>query len=325
MRKVSWSPAKGTDATRDAEYTDPVERDVYAAELLDCGRRNPVEREPGVCPAFAIPPGLPRLPDAIRVPPAMMPGAPPMPYGYPPPGAIPYGMPVSQPMPYAAPVASPIPPDPRRPIQVFDEAGPKKGATEPYLVGPGGPDVKKKPTTPAPSKTPNSAPPGVQVVPEPSVALTDFGPVGAPAEPYVLYEGRRYLAETKQDNVTVFGTVSYIHWWTRHDQTPVLYTTGNSGDPNAGALGNPNSQLLLGGGPIAPHEFSGVQATFGIWLDPEKLTSLEFGGFFLGYNSRTYAFASDANGNNVIAQPVNDGAFLIAAPASYPASPPRIR
>ena len=120
-------------------------------------------------------------------------------------------------------------------------------------------------------------------------------------------KGAGINAEVKQDDVCVFGQVSYIHWWTRHDQTPPLLTTGNPASVNPGSLANADTTVLLGGGPIAPHEFSGVSANFGMWLDPERLTSLEFGGFYLGKNSRQYNFASDANGNNVIAQPVQTG------------------
>ncbi len=290
--------------------------------------------------------GYPGYPTPPYGPPQPMgPGNAPQPYGYPmmpmgPGGMMPYGNPGPMgpgPMgpggmmpnnPYANQLPVPIPPDPRRPVGVptYDGAGPKKGASEPYMVGPG----KNLTAAQAPAPAPTSAqPPAPGYAPAPVMAdpYMEFAPCcppGPPAEPYTLYEGARYLADVKQDSVCVFGQVNYIHWWTRRDQTTPLLTTGDPTIPgqNVGTLGNPDTTVLLGGGSIAPHEFSGVQANFGLWLDPERLNSLEFGGFVLGKVGRQYNFASDANGFPVLAQPVvipgatgyTENAFTIANP-----------
>jgi hypothetical protein len=193
------------------------------------------------------------------------------------------------------------------------------------MVGPGrNQGAVQAPNGPAPTSPATPAYTPTPMMPDPYVEPASYGPPAPPAEPYTLYEGPRYQADVKQDNVCVFASVDYIHWWTRRERTPPLLTTGNAGTPNTGTLGNPDTVVLLGGGSITPHEFSGVQAAFGIWLDPERLTSLEVGGFYLGKNSRQYSFASDANGNNVIAQPVvtvfpgattyGEGALPIALP-----------
>jgi hypothetical protein len=228
--------------------------------------------------------------------PQTMPMPPMSPYG----GMMPYpygGMQNGNPLPV------PIPPDPRRPVPIHDEPGPTKGATEPYMVGPEqaptGAPATKLPTLP-PKDAPGATAPAPAA--DPAIEEACYGPA-TPAEPYTLYEGCRYLQEVKQDNVSVWGQLNYIHWWVRHDSTPPLLTTGNPSG-NAGTLGNPDTRVLYANGPVDPHEFTGIQAALGMWLDPERLTSLEVSGFYLGKNSRQYNFASDANGNNLIARPI---------------------
>ncbi len=255
---------------------------------------------------------LAQLPGSDGIPGYPMP--PMQPWGYPPAAAMAPNPPYGNPLPMA------IPSDPRRPVGLpnYDGSGAKPGASEPYMVGP-----EKSPAAtlpPAARPSPTLLPAATPVVVDPYLAPAGYGPPAPPAEPYTLYEGARYLAQVKQDDACVFGQVSYIHWWTRHDQTPPLLTTGNAASVNPGSLANADTTVLLGGGSIAPTEFSGVQANFGMWLDPERTISLEFGGFYLGKNSRQYAFASDANGNNVIAQPVQTGTPLAesALPIALP-------
>ena len=83
------------------------------------------------------------------------------------------------------------PPDPRRPMPPsnFDGAGPKQGASEPYMVGPGAPAAKgqamKLPPAPIETATPAPAIAGSCVNP------ASYGVPMPPSEPYTLYEGPR--------------------------------------------------------------------------------------------------------------------------------------
>jgi len=234
-----------------------------------------------------------------------LPQPPPSPYAIPP--SIPYApQPPTPPfppsyvpnLPYANPFPGPAPADPR--------------AAEPYLVMP----ESLPPSGPSPSySNPRN------IVAEP------FVPYIAPSsesEPYTIYEGQRYMAEMKEDNTRVWARANFIHWWVRRDSTPALVTTGNPANPTVGSIGNPDTGILLGNGAIGPKEFSGIQATLGIWLDPERIVSLEVGGFWLGKNSRQYGFASDANGNPPLGQPVIVGgteqSLLFAKPGSLAGS-----
>ena len=85
--------------------------------------------------------------------------------------------------------------------------------------------------------------------------------------------------------------------------TPPLLTTGSPTSLNPGTLGNADTRILLGGGPVDPNESAALQANIGLWLDPERLSSIEIGGFFVGNNSRGYSFTSNAAGSPIIAQP----------------------
>ena len=152
---------------------------------------------------------------------------------------------------------------------------------------------------PAPIETATPAP----AIAGSCVNPASYGVPMPPSEPYTLYEGPRYLAEVKQDNVHVFGQVTFVHFWTQRDVTPPLLTTGSPTSLNPGTLGNADTRILLGGGPVDPNEFSGLQANIGLWLDPERLSSIEIGGFFVGNNSRGYSFTSNAAGSPIIAQP----------------------
>ena len=226
--------------------------------------------------------GYPGLPQLPRPP---VPPTPP--YAPLPPSYIPN-------LPYSNPFSSPAPAEPR--------------AAEPYLVlpeslPPSGPPLDSKPRN---------------IVTEPFV---HFSAPSSEGEPYTVYEGQRYMAEMKEDNRQVWAQANFIHWWVRRDSTPALVTTGNSANPTAGSLGNSDTVILLGDGSIGPKEFSGIQATLGMWLDPERLESLEIGGFWLGKNSRQYHFTSDANGSPPLAQPVIVGgierSLLFAQPGNF--------
>jgi hypothetical protein len=189
----------------------------------------------------------------------------------------------------------------------YDGAGPKAGASEPYLV----------PTEPSQSPAPGAAKKALTLPPADGPGTVTSGPacpvetmepvLGPPPEPYTVYEGPRSLAEMKQDNAEhVWVQTNFIHWYIRRDSTPPLVTTGNVNTPNSdpGKIGNADTVVLVGDGSIGPTEFSGVQATVGMWLDDERLNGIEASGFWLGKNSRQYSVHSDGTGNPPISQPI---------------------
>jgi hypothetical protein len=229
----------------------------------------------------------------------------PMPYGPMPmmPGGMLYRQPMPN-MPYGNEMPVQAPPDPRLPVgqapasrSTYSSGGPQQDATEPYFVLPDSvPATRATQTPPEPTRG--------NIVTEPLNRFVQFVAPSLTSEPYTTYEGPRYPAEVRLDNTRVWAQANFIHWWVRRDSTPPLATTGSAATPNPGALGNTDTSVLIGDGSIGPKEFSGIQTTLGIWLDPERLQSLEVGGFWLGKNSRQYSATSDAVGNPVIVQPV---------------------
>lgn len=232
-------------------------------------------------------------------------------YGYPGYSMSPYGPPAPiwqgnapPAFPYRYPPPTPpfAPSGPMGPLPTYNTSGPKPG--EPYLVPPEASPPMSKPARealPLPTQRDDRPP---MVIMDPAYEAAAYVEAGPPSEPYTLYEGRRYLAEAKNDDTYVWAQANFIHWWIRRDATPPLVTTGSTANPRAGVIGAGDTTILLGDGAIGPKEFSGIQASAGMWLDEERLQSLEIGGFWLGKNSKQYRFASDAGGSPILAQPI---------------------
>jgi hypothetical protein len=127
----------------------------------------------------------------------------------------------------------------------------------------------------------------------------------------------------------------YLLWFSKHDRTPPLLTTGTfTGNPavdqTVGALGRGDTVVLFGG-PLNVDPQSGARFTGGWWVDDCHTWALEFSGFFLGQHSKNFAASSaftpvltrpffDLNHNQqseeIIALPgVSTGGFSVHAPS----------
>jgi hypothetical protein len=103
----------------------------------------------------------------------------------------------------------------------------------------------------------------------------------------------------------VWVEADYLLWWIKHAPLPVpLLTTGSQ--ENGGVLGAADTRVLLGNSSIDFSRISGVQVAGGGWLDERHIWGLESSGFLLERRSVTASFASDVNGNPVLARPFND-------------------
>jgi hypothetical protein len=117
----------------------------------------------------------------------------------------------------------------------------------------------------------------------------------------------------------VWFSADYLLWWVRSGPLPApLVTTGSPLDAVPGALGQGNTAVLFGGGPLGFGAFSGLRLGGG--FDLGEGWALE-GGYF-GLERRAVGFTanSDPNGNPLIARPVFDnqagvpGAYLDSLP-----------
>ena len=96
-------------------------------------------------------------------------------------------------------------------------------------------------------------------------------------------------------------------WWTKSAPMPTpLVTTGSPLDSVPGALGQPGTQVLLGGTSNNLGLISGLRLETGFWFDDQRRCGLEVGYFFLGRQVRAFSAFSDDSGNPLLARPTID-------------------
>src|SRR5579862_2921636 len=106
----------------------------------------------------------------------------------------------------------------------------------------------------------------------------------------------------------------YLYWWTKDMSVPPLVTSGSVADSIPGALNQPGTRTLLGGGTDSEGE-SGFRFYVGFWLNDAHTFGLEGDYLFLGGNSKTFvAGASGVTGSAVITRPFLDIPATGAAP-----------
>jgi Putative beta barrel porin-7 (BBP7) len=82
-----------------------------------------------------------------------------------------------------------------------------------------------------------------------------------------------------------------------------LVTVGSNRDPIPGALGQPNTSVVFGTNNLDNRFSHGIQGEAGMFLDPDRMFSLDVKGFYLFPDKNTSVFASDGMGFPVIARP----------------------
>ncbi len=93
-----------------------------------------------------------------------------------------------------------------------------------------------------------------------------------------------------------YGEVDYLLWWVKTVcLPPAALTTGSGADPIPGAVGQPNTRVVLG-----EHKFdfgvgSGIRVGVGGWLDADKTFALEGSGFLIERLAANQSFSLPAN------------------------------
>jgi hypothetical protein len=96
-------------------------------------------------------------------------------------------------------------------------------------------------------------------------------------------------------------SAEYLYWWVKSTPTPLpLVTTGSAADPIPGAIGQPHTSVLFGGGDMSYPGMSGFRLTFGGWIDNDNKFGLEGSGFILENGVVNYS----NNGSAVLAVPI---------------------
>jgi Putative beta barrel porin-7 (BBP7) len=115
-----------------------------------------------------------------------------------------------------------------------------------------------------------------------------------------------------------WGRANYLLWSVRSAPVRVpIVTTGNPNvgfDPNmldtvntAGAIGQPGTQVLLGGNSQSFSPASGMRLTLGAWIDDHQRLGLEGNAFVLQSLTSRFAAASNDNGSPPLYFPIFSG------------------
>lgn len=167
----------------------------------------------------------------------------------------------------------------------------------PQYFGPGG---AQSPTYSAPQdgqlpSYPGSPPTQLPVYSEPSVNTL---PLPSPPPGW---------GDPFPDTSRFWFIADYLLWWTKDAPLPApLVTVGSASDPVPGALGQPGTQVIYGGGSVSLHPASGFRLDTGFYIDPEQTFGVQSRFFELASQSSGFAAFSDNNGNPLIARPAID-------------------
>lgn len=147
----------------------------------------------------------------------------------------------------------------------------------------------------APPFPPNGQPPyPYPPMPPGGLPPLPVPPAGQPALPEMVY-----LVTSK-----FWFRPEALLWWTK--DAPIaqpIVTTGSTSDAAPGAVGQPGTQTLFGGGNASFGYVAGIRLESGVWLDARRRFGLEVGYFALIQQSRQFSDQSDTFGDPVIARP----------------------
>jgi hypothetical protein len=122
----------------------------------------------------------------------------------------------------------------------------------------------------------------------------------------------------------IWAEAEYLVWWVKNGPvaTP-LFTTGSVTDPVPGALGQPNTTVLLGDNGFDFKTFSGFRVSAGFWANCDHTVGFDASGFALERRVSGFTANSDLVGRPLIARPFTDAitsipsATVVAAPGLF--------
>ena len=98
---------------------------------------------------------------------------------------------------------------------------------------------------------------------------------------------------------TLWGSVEYLHWWTKGMNLPPLVTTAPIG--GLGTLDNPQTRTLFGNQRANNDPFNGMRVRLGFWLDECGTCGIEAG--FFSFGQANDPFQASSNGNPGLFRP----------------------
>lgn len=146
----------------------------------------------------------------------------------------------------------------------------------------------------------------------------------APEMPRVLRENENAFTEPDPGccrHPAWYFSGEYLLWWVKSANMPPLVTT-SANDAGFGILGDPNTQVLIGGD-LNDQNRNGARVTLGYWCDCDYPFGVELTGFFLGARQPNYNIAAGPTGSPVISRPVvnaltgNETVLSVALPTLF--------
>jgi Putative beta barrel porin-7 (BBP7) len=121
-------------------------------------------------------------------------------------------------------------------------------------------------------------------------------------------------------NHSFWASAEYLAWWVKGQTLPVLVTAGNPADALPGALGQPGTTVLYGGGRVADDVRSGARFRAGWWFDDEHTIGIDASFFFL--NQETRNFTASSFGAPALFRPFQNVGFTFVQGVGFvPSSP----
>jgi hypothetical protein len=150
---------------------------------------------------------------------------------------------------------------------------------------------------PTPAEIPELAAPGAELwaaSARPPRAVSDWD----------LYAGSVYA-----NTSPIWVQAEYLLWWLRGNELPPLVTTSPAATPraDAGVLGEPNTQVLFGGGRVDDEARSGFHTSLGVrlghWFDALMDSELQFDYMWLGDGQSSGDFQANSSDYAILARP----------------------
>jgi Putative beta barrel porin-7 (BBP7) len=182
---------------------------------------------------------------------------------------------------------------------------------------------------PPASEPPSTLPPISGPAPAGPYGPPPYGPPpGAPVLPPYPPPGSPLIFAPPIEPARFWINTEYLLWWTKSAPLPTpLVSIGSPSDPVPGALGQPGTQVVLGGQNVDFNPASGVRLAAGWWFDAKQTFGIEGGVFVLGQQGADFSAFSNPFGSPLIARPVTDAqngaqiAYWDSAPGALAGGP----
>jgi hypothetical protein len=145
-------------------------------------------------------------------------------------------------------------------------------------------------------------------VPAP-LPFTQPAPALAPTAAPLFSSTAGEVGANGADSQRFWVSSEYLLWWTKGVpvNTPLLTRALDPADPTSGALGTPNTGILLGRQSYDLSAHSGGRFTLGGWLDADHIVGLEGNYLFIAPQTINRSFSSNASANSpILAFPYRD-------------------